>query len=368
MKKSKFKKQEITSITGMRNLAMIFFLVIAVIFSACKKSSTPVPTANTQFQSVVLVADTAGFNAGRIDQNLSNPWGVAINPAGIFYIAINHNGTSQVLDKDGAQVLTPINIPLGASPNGSSPTGAIYNATSDFVIPGKGVSSFIFSTEDGILSAWNQTTGASSVTVADRSSTGTVYKGLAMAADSGANFIYATDFHNAKIDVFNKSFALVTTKKFKDTSIPNGFAPFNIANIGGMLYVTYAKQLAPDNKDDQKGVGNGYVNVFNPGGVLVYRFASQGLLDSPWGIAKVSTSFGDLNGAILIGNFGDGHINAYDMNGSFIHQLKGTSDSDTLKIEGLWSIVFNNAAPGKLYFTAGPNEENHGTFGYIKSK
>src|SRR5579859_3853404 len=176
------------------------------------------------YEQINLVSDTAGYGSARIDANLLNAWGIAISPSGIFWIAANHSGTGIIYDGNGKQVLAPVSIPLGATPHGSSPSGVIFNNTADFAIPNNGVSLFIFSTEDGIISAWNDATGATTVTVADRSSDGAVYKGLAMANDGGAAFIYVTDFHNGKIDVFDNSFALVTTKPFNDPGIPAGFA------------------------------------------------------------------------------------------------------------------------------------------------
>lgn len=287
-----------------------------------------------------------------------------------IWISANHSGSTVIYDNNGATALAPINIPLGAVPNGASPTGAIYNSTSDFIIPGKGKSLFVFSTEDGILSAWNSSTGTSTMTVADRSSNGAVYKGIAMANDGGANFIYASDFHNGKIDVFDNNFAFVTTKPFTDPTMPAGFSPFNIQNIGGQLYVTYAKQKAPEYKDDQSGVGNGYVDIYTPAGTLVKRFASQGTLNSPWAIAQAPAAFGQVANAILIGNFGDGLINVYDPNGTYKGQLM-ESATTTLSIPGLWAFTFDNVAPAdpnQLYFTAGPAGESHGLFGYVKLK
>jgi uncharacterized protein (TIGR03118 family) len=188
-----------------------------------------------------------------------------------------------------------------------------------------------------------------------------------MANDGGSNFIYVTDFHNAKIDVFDNNFTFVTTKPFVDPGIPAGFAPFNIVNIGGQLFVTYAKQLAPDNHDDQAGPGNGYVDIYTPGGLLVKRFVTQGMLNSPWGIAQAPAGFGQVANAILIGNFADGNINVYDVNGTYKGKLMhgGTA----ISIPGLWAITFDNIAPAdpnQLYFTAGPNSEAHGLFGYLK--
>jgi uncharacterized protein (TIGR03118 family) len=358
-------------------LSFIILVSFTIIYSGCTKDALKnspekelrklnIPNAS-DYRTVVLVADAEGFNAGRIDVNLGNAWGIAINPNGPIWISANHTGMSVVYDANGAQLRAPVNIPLGAEPNGASPTGVVFNGTTDFIIPTHGKALFIFATEDGILSAWNGSLGTTSLTVADRSSSGAVYKGIAMAVDGGANFLYATDFHNAKIDVFDKNFALVTTKPFMDPNIPAGFAPFNIRNVEGMLWVTYAKQLAPDNKDDEAGLGNGYVDIYMPNGTLVKRFASEGMLNSPWGITPVTAQFGQITNAVLVGNFGDGHINVYDMNGGFQGQMKEKGKAVTLP--GLWAITFDPAAvadPDKLYFTAGPDDESHGMFGYIE--
>jgi len=340
----------------------IFMLMIG-----CKtKDNTPGPT-QINYDQVNLVADTASLGAARVDVNLKNAWGISISPTGIFWISSNHSGSTVVYDTTGKQLLASVAIPLGADPRGGSPTGVIFNSSGDFIIPGKGKSLFIFSTENGILSAWNGSTGVTTLTVADQSSTGAVYKGLALANDGGSNFIYAADFHNARVDVFDRDFAFVTSKPFSDPGIPPGYAPFNVQNINDQLYVTYAKQLGPDNADDQAGMGNGYVDIYSPAGVLIRRFASQGTLNSPWGIVQAPATFGQAANSILIGNFGDGHINVYDTNGAYQGQLmtKGTA----IAIPGLWAITFNAASsadPNKLYFAAGPDGETHGLFGYLK--
>jgi uncharacterized protein (TIGR03118 family) len=230
------------------------------------------------------------------------------------------------------------------------------------------VAKFIFVNEDGTVSAWGG--GDSTITVADRSASNTVYKGLALANDGTANFLYAADFRGGKIDVYDKTFSLVTTKPFSDPDIPAGFGPFNVQNIGGKLYVTYAKLEGPENEDDQAGPGNGYVDVFNPDGTLVKRFASQGVLNSPWGIAQAPAGSGFPLHALLIGNFGDGRINLFDSTGALIGPLQ--SNGQPVVIEGLWALDFPyNEAPAasdpkRLYFTAGPVNETHGWFGFLK--
>ena len=267
-------------------------------------------------------------------------------------------------------MLANVGIPLNGEANGASPTGVVYNSTTNFVIPATGQpAKFIYVSEDGIVAAWN--TGDTTITVADRSGADAVYKGIAIANDGTANFIYVSDFHNAKVDVFDQSFHYVTNKTFTDPNMPAGYAPFNIQNIGGQLYITYAKQKAPDNADDEKGAGNGYVDVYKPDGTLVKRFASQGTLNSPWGIAQAPPGFGQVANAILIGNFGDGRINVFDANGNYQAQLQ--SNGTPISIDGLWAITFPSSTTGgldlnTLYFTAGPQSETYGLFGYLRKK
>lgn len=345
--------------------AFIVLISFVMLNIACNRIITPI--GDSKYQVVNLVADTAGYYAAMIDVNLKNAWGIAISPSGKIWISANHSGSTVIYDYNGNTLLAPVNIPIGANPNGASPTGVVFNSTTGFVIPGKGKGAFIFATEDGILSAWNSSLGASTMTVADNSSSGTVYKGLALAKDGGLNYLYATDFHNGKIDVFDSTFAMVMSKHFMDPGIPAGFAPFGIKNIGGLLYVTYAKQLAPDNKDDEKGVGNGFIDIYTPAGTLVKRFASGGMLNSPWGIAQAPAGFEQGKDAILIGNFGDGYINVFNEHGNPKGQLMESTGK--VKIDGLWDLTFDKVTPANsnnLYFTAGPAEESHGLFGYVK--
>jgi uncharacterized protein (TIGR03118 family) len=351
----------------MRNLikAKISLLAMVVITCsyACKKDHNITKTFD--IMQVNLVADTAGYNAARVDTNLLNAWGISVSPTGIIWISANHGGTSVVYDKTGKTVRPPVTIPASTVGQTGAPTGTIFNSTADF-----GGNKFIFASEDGVVTAWSA--GNSATIVADRSAFNAVYKGIAMAADGADNFLYLTNFKEGKIDVFDKNFTYVTTKPFIDPNIPAGFSPFNIQNIGGKLYVTYAKLKAPDNMDDQSGPGNGYVDIYNPNGTLVKRFASQGSLNSPWGIALAPAGFADDNQTILIGNFGDGRINIFDMAGNFKGQLQ--NHGQPVGIDGLWAIDFlKNNVPGgsptdPLFFTAGPAEESHGLFGYLQKQ
>jgi uncharacterized protein (TIGR03118 family) len=337
-------------------------LLILTCFYSCKKDHQIPQQFN--FAQTNLVADTAGYGATKIDNNLLNAWGIAANPMGIVWIASNHKAVSTIYDKTGKTLAPPVTIPSVTPDQPGAPSGVVFNGTTDF-----GGNKFIFAGEDGVITAW-ASGGAAAVKVADRSSSNAVYKGLAIATDAGANFIYATNFRGGKIDVFDSNFNYLTSKPFLDASIPAGFGPFNIQNIGGLLYVTYAKLKGPDNMDDQAAAGNGYVNVFKPDGTLVKRFASQGTLNSPWGITHAPAGFACNSEAILIGNFGDGRINIFDLQGNYKGQLQ--NNGQVVAIDGLWAIDFLNtnansvSSSDPLYFTAGPMDEAHGIFGFLQ--
>jgi uncharacterized protein (TIGR03118 family) len=240
----------------------------------------------------------------------------------------------------------------------------VFNATEDFIIPGGTKALFIFAGEDGTISAWNQTTGASAQLVADRSSNGAVYKGLAIATNGAANQLYLTDFKNNGVDVFDANYQFVSS--FTDPQIPAGFAPFGIQNINNQLFVTFAKQLGPDNEDDAPGVGNGYVDIFSPDGTLVKRFASQGKLNSPWGVALAPANFGSASNDILIGNFGDGLIGAYDPTTGALRGFLRDASNSNIVINGVWGLTFGvGDAAATLFFGAGPSDEAHGLIGTL---
>jgi uncharacterized protein (TIGR03118 family) len=341
----------------------IFGLCMFFILSAgCRKHD--VHFLLSGYQKTVLVADVDGFGAARLDPTLVNAWGIAVVPNGPIWIASNHTSFTQVYDKTGAAILPAIPI-LGGE---SAPTGVVFNATSNFVVPDNGKPGrFIFAGEDGTLNAWNG--GTATFKVADQSAREAVYKGLAMGSAGADTFLYATNFKGGKVDVFDKNYNLVTDKPFLDPFIPNDFAPFNIRNIGGWLYVTYAKLKGPDNEDDQAGAGNGFIDIFNTKGRLLKRFASRGALNSPWGIVEATSGFGTIGHAILVGNFGDGRINVFDSEGRFFGHLNDDK-GQPIEIQGLWSIENNvtGADPNQLYFTAGPDDESHGLFGYLLKK
>jgi uncharacterized protein (TIGR03118 family) len=361
-------------------------LLLPFAFAACsqepalvppvKSSSSTVSAKKTPAEDAAKKEDKAGYDETRlvsdihalhaeiIDANLVNPWGLAFGPTGILWVANNHTGTSTLYNAAGAKQPLVVTIP-GAGGGMGAPTGLIFNPTSDFVIPASTSAKFIFGGEDGTIAAWNG--GTSAVIVADRSGSDAVYKSIAMASNGGANYLYATNFKHNQVDVFDASFQFVSS--FTDPGVPAGFAPFGIHTIGGKLYVTFAKQLGPDNQDDEAGVGNGYVDIFNPDGTLLMRFASMGSLNSPWAVVLAPAGFGPLAGDILVGNFGDGFIGAYDPGtGNFLGFLNGKNHKP-LSIEGLWDLTFGpGAASGTLYFSAGPDGETHGLLGTLSPR
>ena len=353
------------TLSFMRFCFIVLFISIAGM--GCKRNEHSFPFLLDSYEQVNLVSDTMGYGAAIIDPSLVNAWGIAEAPSGPIWISANGTGLSPIYNKSGMTLRPPVTIPSAvADGGGGTPSGIVFNGTTNFMIPGTTtLSHFIFSSEDGIISAWGG--GNAAVKVADRSAWGAVYKGLAMAWN-GANFLYATNFRDRQIDVFDSSFNYVTSKGFNDPFIPNDFGPFNIRNIGGKLYVTYAKLKAPDDMDDQAGQGNGFVDVFWPNGDFIKRFATRGVLNSPWGIAQVPASFAKIDNAILIGNFGDGRINIFSSDGALLGQLQ--KNGKPLKIDGLWALESNVPATDstQVYFTAGPADESHGLFGYLMHK
>ncbi|SMG55485.1 TIGR03118 family protein [Paraburkholderia susongensis] len=336
--------------------------------SSSNNSNSPVQSS---FAATPLVSDGA-VSAAHTDANLKNPWGVAFNPQGFAWVADNGTNVATLYDGNGVPQSLVVTIPDGK--NGSaSPTGIVFNGTQSFTVTenGKsGVAAFIFTGEGGTITAWAPTVGPTNAFVMyDDGTGGAVYKGLALATMNGNNFLYATDFHNNKIDVFNTSFAKVAMSgSFTDPAIPAGFAPFGIQAIGSNLFVTYAMQDAARH-DDVAGAGLGMVDVYDTAGNLKQHFATGGPLNAPWGIAQAPGNFGSMSGAILIGNFGDGTINAFNASsGLSMGPLDEVNGSPIIE-HGVWGIAFGNDLSNQpsntLFFAAGPNNEANGVYGRI---
>jgi uncharacterized protein (TIGR03118 family) len=326
-----------------------------------------------------LVSDQSG--PPHKDPNLKNAWGVAFSPDGSpFWIADNNSGKSTLYDGTGAIVPLVVTIPCpkkagagsGCPAGPAAPTGIVFNTSSGFIVPGTGSpAAFIFDTEDGTISAWNG--GTKAVLVVDNATKpnatlGAVYKGLALAVNETGPRLFATNFRAAKVEVYGTDFKPVTTSGgFIDSDIPTGYAPFGIQHVDGNLIVTYALQK-PGKHDDLEGPGHGFVDAFDTDGHLLQRLATHGKLNSPWGVARASYAFGQFSGDLLVGNFGNGWINALTPTG--LVTLNGTNGKPLAVAggRGLWTLTLGggaNSNPATLYFTSGPNKEVDGRFGTI---
>ena len=318
-----------------------------------------------------LVSDLTG--AAHQDANLRNPWGLARSPSSPFWVADNGTGVSTLYAADGTPNALVVSVPpaAGAQPP-SAPTGVVFNGGTSFELNPGAPARFLFATEVGTVSGWSS--GTSAIRKIDLSASDAVYKGLAISVSGSGSFLYAANFHAGTIDVFDSSFGQTSLPgSFTDPTLPSGYAPFNVRNLGGSLYVTYALQDATG-KDDAPGAGHGFVDVFDTAGSLQRRLVSGGDLNSPWGLALAPANFGELSNALLVGNFGDGKIHAYDpLTGAPIGTMQD-SNGDPIQIDGLWGLEFgggtaNNGDTSALFFTAGiagPDAiEDHGLFGSL---
>ena len=337
----------------------------------------------TAYAVTNLVSDgVSGTSAAHHDSNLVNPWGIAFEPSGPVWVANNGTQTSTLYDGSGAPQSLIVTIPDGKGVDGkgtsANPTGVIlYTGSTDFVVSntaGSGSAQFIYDGEGGTLAGWSPRTGNAAVTMYDDAAGGAVYKGLALAATSGGNRLFAADFHNNKIDVFDARFAkTVAAGGFKDPSLPAGYAPFNLALIGGKFYVAFAQQQAPANHDNASGAGLGLVDVFDlDGNFMQHLIATGGALNAPWGMALAPSDFGPFSGDLLVGNFGDGRINAYDAASGAFKGTLSDSNGKAIAYPGLWGIAFGNDAGSQphntLFFAAGINGEADGIYGRIDTR
>jgi uncharacterized protein (TIGR03118 family) len=348
--------------------------IAAVLFGVGAAPAAPPGGSYT----VTPLVSNGGVPAPLTDAHLVNAWGLVAGPMTPWWVSDNGTDLSTLYNSATGTSATKVGLEVSVP---SSPTGAVFNGSPSSFIVHSGTSSgsalFLFDTEEGKVLGWSPGVpppplSHAAQVGADRSSVGAVYKGLAIAQTTDGPHLYATDFHNGRVDVFNGSFALVNHPgAFVDASLPSDYAPFGIQAIGSRIFVTYAKQEAGSN-DEQHGQGLGFVDVYDVDGNLLGRVAQHGQLNAPWGLAWAQASFGRFGGDLLVGNFGDGQINAYEElpNGQFEHRgtLRST-DGGKLAIDGLWALQFGNdraAGPsGTLFFTAGPNDETDGLFGTI---
>ncbi len=355
---------------------------IARLFGLAMLSALALPAnADTLFKQNNLVSDLSGV-AAHTDANLVNPWGIDFGPNTPFWISDNGTGVSTVYDSTGKALPLPPKSPLvvtipppSGAPSPSAPTGIVYSGNSHFAPDSTGVRpTFLFAAEDGVVSGWAPGT-TNAVRRIDNSPSGAIYKGIAFSNSANTSTLYTANFHSGNIDVFDANFVRVqpATGAFTDPNLPQDYAPFNVENIGDKIYVTYAQQDA-DKEDDVAGPGHGFVDVFNLDGTSMTRLISHTSLNSPWGMAIAPAGFGDFKGDLLVGNFGDGTISAFDpTTGVFLGQLKD-KDGKVITIPGLWGLKFGNGGSAgdanTLFFTAGisgpgGNLEDHGLFGSL---
>jgi uncharacterized protein (TIGR03118 family) len=345
-----------------RSIAAAIAALIVAGAAATARAASDVYNVNA------LVSD-GGTAASSTDSSLVNGWGLSAGPTTPWWTSDNGTNLSTLYSGTGAKVPLTVSVP-------GSPTGTVFNGSAtDFVVSQNGASGaarFLFSTESGTILGWTPSVnGTAAVVGADRSSAGAVYKGLAIANDR----LYATDFHNGRVDVFDSSFKLVATSGgFKDAKVAKGFAPFGIQALNGDIFVTYAKQDAARHTDVPVP-GQAYVDEFTPDGQLVARVVNSGKknapLNAPWGLALAPADFNVFGGDLLVGNFGNGRVSSYTKRGStwvYKGQLR-LSNGTPIAIDGLWAIAFGNGSAAgptnTLYFLAGPSGQQHGLFGSI---
>jgi len=340
------------------------------------------------YKQTNLVADVDTINGvptsptQPLDTQLVNPWGLSSSAGSPLWVSDNGTGVSTLYSGTGVKQGLVVTIPVPAGQTTpATPTGTVFNSSGSstaFSVSANGKTgkaAFLFSTEDGIIAGWSPAVDPNAVTAvpnvkAQATDPHAIYKGLALANNGLQDLLYATNFATGKIDVFDATFAPVTTSGgFVDRELPNGFAPFNIQNIGGALYVTFAKQ-GPEG-DELHAPGLGRVDVFDANGNLLKRLQHGGWLNAPWGVALAPDGFGFFSKHLLVGNFGSGTIAAYDLASGRFDGLLRDANHRFLVIDGLWALRFGNGSVTQnepvttLYFTAGPDDEHHGLFGTL---
>jgi uncharacterized protein (TIGR03118 family) len=346
---------------------------------------SPALVGANQYVQHNLVSDIPGL-ADQTDPHLVNPWGLSASSTSPFWVGNNHSGTSTIYNSAGQPfpAATPlvVTVPVprvaqaAQNPGSAAATALVFNDTTGFNIASGPPAIFLFAAEDGTISAWHPGVDpVDAILVIDNSAAAAQYTGMAVANTNNGPLLYVANFRGGTIDVFDSNFAPATTPGgFVDPNLPAGFAAFNIQRIGHKLYVAYAMQDG-QGQDGIAGPGNGFVDVFDFNGNLLTRLISNGNLNSPWGVALAPENFGDFSHALLVGNFGDGTINAYDpCSGDYLGTLSD-SKGQAISIPGLWALRFGNGHDGgdanTLYFTAGiPGSgsiEDHGLFGSIQT-
>lgn len=347
-------------------VAAVLAVALAGVFGA------PAAMAATAYTVHALVSD-GSVPADHTDPNLKNPWGIAFNPVGFVWVANNHTGTSTLYDGAGVPQTLVVNVPPASGTGPGEPTGIVFSGSEDFVVAkdGKeGPSRFIFCTEDGTVSGWAPGVDLNNAIVA-ATTPGASYRGMAIAATSHGNMLFAADFVNGRIDAFDGKFQPVATDGgFVNPLLHVDYAPFNIQAFGDFLYVAYAKRDKAG-EDEQAGKTKGFIDVFDFDGHFVRRLIKHRGLNAPWGMAMAPADFGDFSDTLLVGSFGNGTVASYNpKTGRFLGYLKD-GNGEKLHIDGLWGMAFGNGVNGqdknKLYFAAGVGDEEGGLYGSVSA-
>lgn len=344
-------------------LHAVLLLIAIALFS--------LPSVAQTYKATTTTSDIPGISAFT-DANLVNPWGLSVLGSGPWWVSDNNSGLSTLYDGTGKPQSLVVTIPAWNNPTGGTPSGTVSNSTVDFQLTAGNPAYFLFCTEDGTISGWNPTVNATNAVIKVNNWPNAVYKGMALASAAGSNYLYVANFRGGTVDVFDKNFAAFSfgPNAFKDSTIPAGYAPFNVTLLPtqNQLVVTYAKQNSQKH-DDVAGPGHGYVRFFDTQGNLIMGLQQEPSLNSPWAVALAPQGFGAFSGDLLIGNFGSGAIAAYNPHtGAFIGLMLDPSGLP-MRIDHLWALAFGNgggAGPtNTLYFTAGVFDEVHGLFGTI---
>jgi uncharacterized protein (TIGR03118 family) len=349
-------------------------LLMALALGVGAASQNLMAQATQHYTQTNLVSNLASL-APKVDPNLVNAWGLSRSSKSPWWVSDNGPGLATLYTGTGVTQSLVVTIPPGSTDSTTgTPTGTVFNgdSTAFLLAPGK-AAAFLFVTEDGTISGWNPGVAATSAVIVVNQKD-SVFKGMTIAvADLGKgplSYLYVADFRKGQVEVFDPSFKPVylSGDSFDDDRLPHGFAPFNVQNIGGNLYVAFAKQ-GKGKHDEQDGAGLGYVDVFSPEGKLLRRLESGWWFNAPWGLALGSSDFGSHSHDVLVGQFGSGQILAFDaVTGKFTGALLNTAGTPIV-IDGLWAIMFGNDASAglatTLYFTAGPDGESNGLFGML---
>lgn len=373
-------RSELSRRRGTRLLhAIVSTACLCAALAACGGDDAPsAGTAPAVTLSAFSAADvvTDGTGAPHRDANLVNGWGIAFNPTGFVWVANQGSSTSTLYDGKGNPQTLVVSVPAGAGGN-AGPAGIVFNGSQDFKVAAgaaSGVAAFIFAGTGGTLSGWSPAVDRThAITMVDTASGGAgaaAYTGLTLASFNGVNYLYAADFRNGRVDVYDPAWKKVTLPGggFTDSALPAGYAPYGIQAVGNRIYVTYA-QRATSGPGENRGPGLGIIDVFDPSGAMTGRFATGGALNAPWGVALAPAGFGSAANMLLVGNFGDGKINVFDpSNGKHVGVL-GKADKTPIVIDGLWGIAFGNGVNEQpvntLFYAAGPANGTHGAYGRI---